>query len=129
MSERPTILDQISEAAYAVFRMAEAQDHILEERLRIKGLNLFDWYSRPMDRECLDRLRGYIEDLKHACRQLGKTNTDIQRIIKEQVPEYDKWFKPDEQVAAEAMLIARQLGLDGLITKRDAEIEQEVKNL
>jgi hypothetical protein len=129
MSERPTLLDQISKAGYAIFRMSEAQDRILEERLRIKAMNLFDWFNRPMDQESMDRLRGYIEDLKHACRQLGKTNTEIQRIIKEQIPEYDQWFKPDEQVAAEAILIARQLGLDGLMMKRDAEIEQEIKNL
>lgn len=129
MSERPTLLDQISKAGYAIFRMSEAQDRILEERLRIKAMNLFDWFNRPMDQESMDRLRSYIEDLKHACRQLGKTNTEIQRIIKEQIPEYDEWLKPDEQVAAEAMLIARQLGLDGLMMKRDAEIEQEIKNL
>lgn len=129
-SERPDLLKAVTAAGHSIFKMARAQDNILNERLRIKCNDCYDPFGRPaMQRENMDRLRSYIEDMTQACRQLGKDQLEIQRMIKEMIPEYDQWLKPDDMVAAEAMLIARQLGLDGLVRKQDAEIEQEIKNL
>ena len=121
-SEKPDLLKAVTAAGHAIFKMARAQDNILEERLRIKANECYDPFGRPaMQQENMNRLRGYIEDMTQACRQLGKDQLEIQRMIKEMIPEYDQWLKPDDMVAAEAMKIARQLGLDGLLTERKPE--------
>ena len=81
-SEKPDLLKAVTAAGHAIFKMARAQDNILEERLRIKANECYDPFGRPaMQRENMDRLRSYIEDMTQACRQLGKDQLEIQRMI------------------------------------------------